>query len=140
MFVERLTRDDLADYLQKVTLKNETYDYFKICCVNNWHSRLGECECRQVTFAVEKEGNITKCETDVVDFSFEHSHNVFMLQHFGEEYLNYLRLRVVEENISETARTHFIKRYTSTLAYIKSKQEAMEKVRNPPKRTLEDFM
>ncbi len=140
MFVERLTREDLADYIQKVTLKNETYDYFKICCVNNWNTRLGECECRQVVFTVEKEGNITERETDIEDFSFEHSHNLFMLNHFGDEYLNYLRFRVDEEIISEPAKAHFIKRYTSTLAFIKSKQEAIEKVRNPPKPTLEDFM
>jgi len=140
MFVERLNDDDLADYVQNVTLKNVEYDRFEICSVENWNNRLCECECRQINFVIEYNGVLIDCGTDIEDFSFTKEHCVYMLKHFGDEYLNYLRYRINEEDISETAKTCFIKQNVARLAVIKSKEASLKQTYlSISQKTLDDF-
>jgi len=136
MFVERLSKEELGEYLSEVTLRNERYDSLEICSVNNWYNKLGECECRQVEFAIEQNGDLRIGETDILDFSFLKEHCVFMLKHFGEDYLTYLRFRVIEEDISDSTKAHFIKQNVYRLAHIKAQNEALERVRREKNQTL----
>ncbi len=140
MFIERLSDDEIGEYIHDVTLRNESYDSFKICSVSDWRTKLGECECRQVEFAIERKGETHVGEVDILDFSFVKEHCVFMLSHFGEEYLSYLKMRVLEEEISMPAKEYFIKQNTARLARLTAQKEAANKVRlSEHQRTLSDF-
>ena len=139
MFVERLKDEDIADYVAKVTLRNETFDSIRICSISNWNNRLGECQCRQVDFCLDHGGEVRYCQTDIEDFSFIREHCFFMLKHFGEEYLNYLRFRVGDEDISEDAKASFIKQNISRLAYIKTQENIKQQCIIGNQKSLSDF-
>ena len=139
MFIEKLTEDDVAEYVHDVTLRNEKFDSMKVCSISNWYTRLGECECRQVDFVIERAGEVVECSSDILDFSFLREHCVFMLKHFGDEYLNYLRVRVAEEDISDSTKTYFIKQNENRLAFIKAHNAAKQTVLIGQQKTLLDY-
>ncbi len=122
MFVERLSVDDLNDYLVNVVLWRRTYDEVRLCTVHEWHTRLGEVECRQLVYLLTEDGSEEVCEHDVVDFDKDLKHCRFMLERFGEEYLDYLHSAVKESDFDESQRARFLAQNTHMHNAIEAKK------------------
>ena len=129
MFVDRLTREDLDNYLVDVALWRTEWEDIRICEVQDWSDRLGNVECRQVIYQFTQDGDRKTSECDVMDFDVNLHHCRFMLQCFGDEYFDYLKNAVKYSKLDEASQLKFLAQNSHMLASIKAKRHSQIKTK-----------
>ena len=124
MFIERLNRESLGEYLIDVVLWQTQYDEVYLCETHNWYSRVGDNECKQLVYQVTQNGEPRREEYDLVDFDTNLRHCHFMLERFGREYLDYLYTAVRESDLNEVQQTKFLIENRNILNSIEEKRRA----------------